>query len=179
MEVTSGRTNERDIVPIIRDGELDIISHSPEQTGRLGTRLGKLLRPGDVVCLSGDMGAGKTVFARGIGLGWGAAHPLTSPTFSIMHQHKRPADGATLYHLDSYRLQDADELDSIGFDDFLDGAAVVLIEWPERILTALPDDHLWLSLRVIEDTRRNLIVEGRGARAQELVGQFKGKTFGV
>lgn len=166
-------------MPIIRDGELDIISHSPEQTERLGVRLGKLLRAGDVVCLSGDMGAGKTVFARGVGVGWGAKYPLTSPTFSIMHQHPHQTDAHKLYHLDCYRLQNVEELDTIGFDDFLDGQSVVLIEWPERILDALPTERLWLELRVVETTRRNLIIEGTGERARQLVHQFKEKTFGV
>jgi tRNA threonylcarbamoyladenosine biosynthesis protein TsaE len=75
-------------VPIFREGELDILSHSADQTERLGMRLGALLQAGDVICLSGDMGAGKTVFSVGIGKGWGALTPLTSPTFNIVHEHQ-------------------------------------------------------------------------------------------
>lgn len=165
-------------VPIIRDGELDIISHSAEQTARLGARLGQLLRPGDVVCLSGDMGAGKTVFASGIGKGWGAQHALTSPTFTLVHEHRR-ADGQRLYHLDCYRLHTADDADSIGFDDLLDSESVLLIEWAERIRAALPPDHLWIELRVIESTRRNLVLEGSGTRHAELIDRFREQTFGV
>lgn len=165
-------------MPIIREGELDIISHSPEQTTRLGKRLGMLLQPGDVVCLSGDMGAGKTVFARGIGEGWGAKHALTSPTYTLVHEHRRD-DGQRLYHLDCYRLENAEDVDSIGFDDVLDSDGVVLIEWAERIMGAVPEQHLWVELRVIEATRRNLLLEGNGQRHVDLIDQFREQTFGV
>jgi len=165
-------------VPIIREGELDIISHSPEQTARLGKRLGMLLQPGDVVCLSGDMGAGKTVFARGIGEGWGAQHRLTSPTYTLVHEHRRD-DNQRLHHLDCYRMESVDEIDTIGFDDMLEGNSVVLIEWAERILEAVPAQHLWIELRVIESTRRNLLFEGHGQRHTDLVSRFQENTFGV
>ncbi|MCS7071697.1 MAG: tRNA (adenosine(37)-N6)-threonylcarbamoyltransferase complex ATPase subunit type 1 TsaE, partial [Anaerolinea sp.] len=102
-------------MPILKEGELDIISSSPEQTQRLGMRLGTLLRPGDLVCLSGDLGAGKTIFAAGIGLGWGAIPPLTSPTFNLVHIHTRRQDAQRLYHLDCYRLHGPEDIDSIGF----------------------------------------------------------------
>ncbi len=164
-------------MPIIRESELDIISHSAEQTARLGARLGQLLQPGDVICLSGDMGAGKTVFATGIGRGWGARHALTSPTFTLVHEHRR-TDGQRLYHLDCYRLQSGDDVDSIGFDDILDSNGVMLIEWAERIMDALPKDRLWLELRVIEATRRNLLLEGTGTRYEQLVTEFRARTFG-
>ncbi|MEL6148777.1 MAG: tRNA (adenosine(37)-N6)-threonylcarbamoyltransferase complex ATPase subunit type 1 TsaE [Chloroflexota bacterium] len=165
-------------MPIIREGELDIISHSAEQTARLGARLGKLLRPGDVVCLAGDMGAGKTVFSAGVGRGWGATHALTSPTYTLVHEHRRD-DGAKLYHLDCYRLQNADEADSIGIDDILDSGSVMLIEWAERIAEILPDEKLWIELRVIESTRRNLMLDGTGTRYETLVKEFRAQTFGV
>src|SRR5258706_9835 len=92
-------------VPILKEGQLDISSHSAEQTQRLGARLGSLLQVGDIICLSGDMGAGKTVFSAGIGRGWGAKTPLTSPTFNLVHDHTRDADSQHLYHLDCYRLE--------------------------------------------------------------------------
>lgn len=166
-------------VPIIREGELDIISHSPEQTARLGARLGKLLQPGDVICLSGEMGAGKTVFARGIGQGWGSKHPLTSPTFNLVHEHRREADNQRLYHLDFYRLENDADTDTIGFDDILDGDGILLLEWPERVNPSLPSERLWLELRVIDSTRRNLLLEGNGRRYQELIARFRIQAFGV
>jgi tRNA threonylcarbamoyladenosine biosynthesis protein TsaE len=124
------------------------------------------------------MGAGKTVFSSGIGKGWGAKHALTSPTFTLVHEHRRD-DGAKLYHLDCYRLQNADDADSIGIDDILDSDAVVLIEWAERITDVLPEERLWIELRVIERTRRNLMLESTGKRYEQLVQDFRAQTFGV
>lgn len=167
------------IVPILHEGELDIISNSPEQTRRMGMRLGKLLQAGDVICLSGDMGAGKTVFASGIGQGWGSRYRVTSPTYNLVHQHTRPNDNTILYHLDCYRMQSLDEIDSIGFDDIIDSNGIVLIEWAERIEDALPVNHLWIDLRVVEETRRNFILEARGDHYQHLVDTFRNEIYGV
>jgi tRNA threonylcarbamoyladenosine biosynthesis protein TsaE len=164
-------------VPIIRDGELFIISHSPEQTKRFGVRLGGLLQAGDVVCLSGAMGAGKTLLSRGIGEGWGSQHPITSPTFNLVHEHTR-ADGGRLYHMDCYRLQDAADADSVGFDDMVDSGAILLLEWPERIYDALPPERLWIDLKVTDDTRRNLMFEAHGDRYKALIEQFRVQTLG-
>lgn len=165
-------------MPILREGELDIISYSAEQTYRLGVRLGTLLVPGDIVCLSGDMGAGKTVFSSGIGAGWGALEPMTSPTFNLIHMHSRARDAMPLYHLDCYRLSDASEAETIGIEDVLDGQGAALFEWPENILEALPDERLWIELRLLEPTRRNLIFQASGGRYQALLDQFRGASFG-
>jgi tRNA threonylcarbamoyladenosine biosynthesis protein TsaE len=166
-------------VPILRVDELDIISHSTEQSLRLGARLGSLLQPHDVICLSGDMGAGKTVFAAGIGRGWGARTPVTSPTFTLIHEHTRDKDRQRLFHLDCYRLNGLDDVDSIGLDDILDGNGPVVLEWPERIEKALPQERLWIELRVIEATRRNFIFEGKGPRYRDLIARFRELTFGI
>jgi tRNA threonylcarbamoyladenosine biosynthesis protein TsaE len=148
-------------VPILREGQIDIISHSAEQTRRLGVRLGTLLGAGDVVCLSGDLGAGKTVFSAGVGKGWGASAPLTSPTFNLVHVHTRESDALRLYHLDCYRLQSALDADSIGIDDIL------------------PKQRLWVELRILEPTRRNLIIEAIGERYETLISKFRESTFGA
>lgn len=166
-------------MPILKEGELDIFSHSVEQTRRLGNRLGKLLRPGDIICLSGDMGAGKTVFSAGIGEGWGAKTPLTSPTFNLVHQHQRDADSQKLYHLDCYRLYGTADADSIGLDDILEGNGPVILEWAERIEDALPEHKLWIDIRVLEFTRRNFFFEGIGARPQAIIDAFRTVTFGI
>jgi tRNA threonylcarbamoyladenosine biosynthesis protein TsaE len=166
-------------LPILRDGELDIISHSVEQTRRLGSRLGSLLRPADIICLSGDMGAGKTAFAAGIGKGWGAKTPLTSPTFNLIHEHIREKDSQRLFHLDCYRLETAFDAENIGLDDILDGRGPVIFEWPEHIESILPKERLWVELRILEPTRRNFIFNAVGKRYEELVKQFRESTFGV
>lgn len=166
-------------MPILREGELDIISHSAEQTIRFGVRLGRLLEPGDIVCLSGDMGTGKTVFSLGVGRGWGTKLPLSSPTFNLVHLHKRDSDDETLYHMDCYRLSGTEEVDTIGLDDILDTNGVVLVEWAERIQDALPEERLWVDLRVIESTtRRNFRLEAIGERYHALLEAFREAAFG-
>lgn len=166
-------------MPILKEGELDIISHSAEQTQRLGARLGSLLQPGDVICLSGDMGAGKTVFAAGIGIGWGAITTVTSPTFNVVHEHKREKDKQRLFHMDCYRLNNASDSESIGLDDILDGFGPLVLEWPERIESILPKERLWIELRVLEPTRRNFTFIGSGKRYNELVDKFRELAFGL
>lgn len=164
------------IVPISREGELDIITHSAEQTRRLGVKLGTLLQPGDILCLSGDLGAGKTAFSSGIGAGWGADEPLTSPTYNLVHVHNREHDNTLLYHLDCYRLSGVEEVDSIDLDDILNGRGVVIIEWAERIASVLPPERLWVELRVLEATRRNFVLSAVGDRYRKLVDQFSGRA---
>jgi tRNA threonylcarbamoyladenosine biosynthesis protein TsaE len=166
-------------VPILREGELDIISHSVEQSQRLGMRLGALLQPGDIICLSGDMGAGKTMFAIGIGRGWGTETTLTSPTYNLIHEHRREKDRKKLYHLDCYRLHSVEEAEQIGLDDVLSGRGPVILEWPEHIENALPEDRLWIELRILEPTRRNFIFNATGKRYEELLKAFREAAFGV
>jgi tRNA threonylcarbamoyladenosine biosynthesis protein TsaE len=166
-------------VPILREGELDIISHSVEQSQRLGTRLGALLQPGDIICLSGDMGAGKTMFAIGIGRGWGADTVLTSPTYNLIHEHRREKDKKRLYHLDCYRLNSVEEAEMIGLDDVLNGNGPVILEWPEHIESILPDERLWIELRILEPTRRTFIFNATGPRYEELLKAFREAAFGV
>lgn len=165
-------------MPILREGELDIISHSVEQTQRLGTRLGALLEPGDVICLSGDMGAGKTMFSVGIGRGWGALTPLTSPTYNLIHEHRRKQDDVRLFHLDCYRLTSVEEAEHIGLDDVLDRRGPVILEWPEHIEDVLPEKRLWIELRILEPTRRNFIFNATGERYEKLLEDFRKTIFG-
>jgi len=166
-------------VPILKEGQLDIISHSAEQTQRLGSRLGGLLTPGDIICLSGDMGAGKTMFSVGIGKGWGSKTPLTSPTFNLVHDHTRSTDSQHLYHLDCYRLEKPSDADSIGIDEVLSGRAAVILEWPENIVSILPKQRLWIEIRVVENTRRNFAFLAEGKRYEDLIAKFREFTFGV
>lgn len=165
-------------MPILKAGELDLISHSVEQTQRLGARLGAMLRPGDVLCLSGEMGAGKTVFSSGLGLGWGAVEPLVSPTYTLVHQHRREKDGALLYHLDCYRLNNPGDADSIEFDDLLDSGAVLLIEWPDKIAGRIPAGRLWIRMRAVDPTHRSLSFMPSGPRYTALVDQFRQNVIG-
>ncbi len=166
-------------MPILKQDELDVISHSAEQTGRLGARLGSLLQPGDIVCLSGEMGAGKTVLSTGIGAGWGALIPISSPTYTLVHQHVRSRDTNILYHVDCYRLESEQDVESAGLDDILNSKAVVILEWPEQIESFLPGEHLWVNLRYLEGNRRNLLFEARGRRYEQLLERFRGVSYGT
>lgn len=166
-------------LPILRQDELDLISHSAEQTRRLGVRLGTLLQPGDIVCLSGELGAGKTALAAGIGAGWGALTILNSPTFNLVHEHHRDADDSRLYHLDCYRLGSEAEAETMGLDDIFDGQSTVIIEWPEHIASLLPKQRLWIELRIFETTRRNLLFVPYGSRYENLIEAFRGDALGV
>ncbi|MDX1993848.1 MAG: tRNA (adenosine(37)-N6)-threonylcarbamoyltransferase complex ATPase subunit type 1 TsaE [bacterium] len=164
---------------ILKEGQLDIISYSAEQTQRLGVRLGSLLQAGDVVCLSGDMGAGKTMFTSGIGLGWGATTPVTSPTFNLVHEHRRDKDKMRLYHLDCYRLSGVADVNGIGLDDILEGKNAVVLEWPEIIEKALPPQRLWIEIKVLEPTRRNFVFEGYGKRYLDIIEKFRVLVLGA
>lgn len=134
--------------------------HSPdvEATRRIGERLARALRPGDVLLLHGDLGAGKTALTQGIGRGLGVADRVQSPTFTLVNEYG--ADGRVpgithLYHLDLYRLGGPDDLESIAFDDYLAAAdGVTVVEWPERAGRHLPDAYLLVGLEILPDGRR-------------------------
>jgi tRNA threonylcarbamoyladenosine biosynthesis protein TsaE len=125
---------------------------TPADTERLGRAVGERLRPGDVVVLSGPLGAGKTVLARGIGAGMGVRGPVTSPTFVIAREH--PAlpggRGVPLVHVDAYRLSGVAELDDLDLDTDLLAAAVV-VEWGEGLAERLAGEHLLIRLRRSSD----------------------------
>jgi len=158
---------------------IDFVSSSVEQTARLGVRLGELLQVHDLLCLSGELGAGKTALARGIGRGWGTGLRVTSPTFTLVNEYPRLADGRILYHIDCYRLEKpADQL-TAGLEDVLYGFGAVMIEWPERIDAMLPEDRLWIGLSYVSETRRKLHINATGERSAELLEDFKKSAFGV
>ena len=164
---------------ILDERTLDFVSTSVPQTERLGIRLGELLEPRDVVCLAGELGAGKTALARGIGRGWGTPLRVTSPTFVLVNEYPRPRDGGILYHIDCYRLESPGDVATVGLDDVLDSDAAVMIEWPERILSLLPTDRLWIALTYDSPTRRRLCLTASGPRSTILLGDFRKNAFGV
>lgn len=158
---------------------IDFVSSSVEQTTRLGVRLGELMQVHDLVCLSGELGAGKTALARGIGRGWGTGLRVTSPTFTLVNEYPRLADGRILYHVDCYRLEETADQITAGLDDVLYGSGAVMVEWPERIEAILPEDRLWIALTYVSETRRKLRISATGERSVELLEDFKKSAFGV
>ena len=163
-------------MPILALNSLEIISRSPDQTRRIGMRLGAILRPGDVVCLSGDLGAGKTTLVQGIAAGWGSNDLVNSPTFVLVNVYSRP-DGVHLYHMDAYRLSGAAEAYDLDLETMIEQGPLV-IEWGERIRAALPPERLWLRLNDLEETQRDLLVTADGARPQEMLTFLRKEIYG-
>jgi len=163
--------------PILDQNTVEVISSSAEQTRRIGMRLGSLLRPGDVICLIGDLGAGKTTLVQGLVAGWGSLDPVSSPTFMLVNLYRR-GDGHLIYHLDAYRLSGPSEALDLDMDEMLDGG-ILLVEWADRIESALPKDHLSTSLHAIGESRRDLFFSAKGERYRSLLADFRGEVFGV
>lgn len=163
-------------MPILDSRTFEFFSRSPEQSRRLGTRLGAQLEPGDLICLSGDLGCGKTTMVQGIAQGWGSLDPVSSPTFVLVNAYRRP-DGLNLYHLDAYRLQNALEAEDLDLITMLETGAMVL-EWPERIRSILPAEHLWVDLRWVADEQRAMTFNSHGSRYDLLLDQFRRRLLG-
>ena len=164
---------------ILRSNVLDFTSNSVTQTERLGLRLGELLQDGDIVCLQGDLGAGKTAIARGIGRGWGTAMRVTSPTFTLINEYPRVRDKLTLYHLDFYRLESSAEIITTGLEDVLDQHGALMIEWPERVDDFIPDDRFIIYMRHVTEFKRGLRFEATGPRSKQLLKNFRQRAFGI
>lgn len=156
---------------------MEFISRNTEQTRRVGMRLGALLQPGDVVCLVGDLGAGKTTLVQGIAAGWGSLDQVSSPTFVLVNVYRR-ADGERLFHLDTYRLSGASEAEDLDLDAMLEHGPLV-IEWADRIRTALPEQRLWINLNLANDDQRDLVLLAQGGRYQALLTILRRQIFGV
>lgn len=167
-------------MPIMDRHTLDFVSHSAAQTIRLGARLGRGLGAGDVVCLEGELGSGKTCLTKGIGQGMGITEPITSPTFTLIAEHRAPGTNIVLYHVDLYRLSSplADAL-AFGLDDYLEGEGVCVIEWADRIRASLPEKRLWIALRHLDSSKRGICMTASGARYEALVRGFRERAFGV
>lgn len=144
--------------------ELD--STSPESTRQLAGRMATVASAGDVVCLWGDLGAGKTVFAKGFGLGLGILDTINSPTFVLMGEY---AGRLPLFHIDLYRLASAAEALDGGLIDDRQGTGVVLVEWPDRLGDALPPDRLDVHIDGGPDERRRLRVSAVGSGYERYV----------
>lgn len=123
---------------------MEIETWSPKETFELGKRLGERIEAGQICTLKGDLGTGKTVFTQGLAAGLGIEEPVNSPTFTILqeyHQGRLP-----LYHFDVYRIEDAEEMEEIGYEDYFFGQGVCLIEWAEKIGDLLPDQVLAVTI---------------------------------
>lgn len=166
-------------MPILSPDAIEFISRSPEQTRRVGARLGMLLSGGDVIALEGNLGAGKTVLAQGIGIGWGATTSLISPTFIIIRRHTRNQDDEYFYHIDLYRIAWPAEAEGLGLTELLgDPGAVCVVEWAERAADLFPEETLWVSLRVLDEQRRSLTFRANGDRHRAIQEKLRKELAG-
>ena len=168
--------------------EICLTTNSPEETDKLGKILGSLLQPGDTVLLGGHLGAGKTLFSKGIAKGLGVHEQITSPTFTIVAEY---AGQHPFVHMDLYRLYGDGELtdaeilsgqahlspsmlDSIGFNEYLDGQSVLLIEWPQGVVDEFEEAiHIYIEISPTPRTdERTFHIRGVGARSLRLVDEW-------
>jgi tRNA threonylcarbamoyladenosine biosynthesis protein TsaE len=131
-----------------------------------------VLAPGDVLCLYGDLGAGKTTFVQGLARALGVAAPVTSPTFTLIHEYHEGR--LPLFHFDVYRLGGPEELAALPFDDYLGAGGVTVIEWADKVAPALPAERLDITLHdAAEDAARRITLEGRGPRWARLANAWE------
>ena len=132
-------------------------TNSPEETKAVARKIASLLRPGDLIAYRGGMGAGKTTFTAGLAQGLGSSAWVSSPTFALVHEYNGPLP---LCHFDMFRVTTLDDLWSTGFFDYLEGGAVLAVEWSENIRDALPQAHITVDFTMGEGDRRIITVTG-------------------
>ncbi len=123
---------------------MEFFSNDMKDTILLGKKLGKILKPGDIICLIGELGTGKTHFVKGIAEGLGIVDNITSPTFSIVNEYT--SGRLKLYHFDVYRVNDPDEIEAIGFDEYIFSNAVSIIEWSNYIEELIPKERIEINI---------------------------------
>lgn len=147
-----------------------VVTKGPQETEALGRTIGTLLRPGDVVALSGELGVGKTVLAQGIVVGAGASGYVASPTFTFIREY---SGAVPVAHVDLYRIDTPRQLEDLGLDDVFSGRKVVIIEWAEKSGDWLPPEHLWIALRFGDgENAREIEIVPRGEHYERVVEQI-------
>jgi tRNA threonylcarbamoyladenosine biosynthesis protein TsaE len=144
---------------------IKIETHSFEETVELGKKLGSILKSGDIICLSGDLGTGKTALTNGIAKFLGINSYITSPTFTLVNEYEGTLP---LYHFDVYRISDPDEMFDIGFEEYINGRGVTIIEWGEQIKEILPEEIIKVNIK------KNL---NKGLDIREISIDFVGKKY--
>jgi tRNA threonylcarbamoyladenosine biosynthesis protein TsaE len=163
-------------MPILDSHTIEFFSRSPEQTRRIGMRLGGELKAGDVICLQGNLGAGKTTFVQGLAQGWGSIDAVSSPTFILVNEYRR-ANGGLIFHLDAYRLESVPEAEELDLDSML-AEGVLIIEWPEKLDGLIPSQRLWINLDHVREEHRQMRFNARGKRYDDLLDGIRQSMFG-
>ena len=153
---------------------LNLVSRSPEETQRIGIRLGELAEAGDVFLLVGELGTGKTCLTQGIAWGLDIRDYALSPSFVIMRELR---GRLPLYHIDLFRLEHPNEIEDIGLDDYLYGSGVCVVEWAEKGLELLPPENLLIEIGFLDETQRSLHIRPSGKRYQGLLPELKHSPF--
>lgn len=147
---------------------IEILTHSLDETRKLGQKIGKQLAPGAVVALTGDLGSGKTVFVQGLAVGLDVPddYYITSPTFTLINQYpgRHP-----FYHVDLYRIETRDDLEEIGLDEIMHGDGVTAIEWADRLEKDLVAGYLAIHLEIIDDDTRKILMDTYGLEGLNLI----------
>lgn len=143
-----------------------IETNSPEETERLGQKLGERLLPGDVLALVGPLGSGKTQLTRGLARGVGSNVLVTSPTFKLVNEY---AGRIVLYHIDAYRLRGAEDLIALGCEELFDGDGAAAVEWADRVAAALPARHLLIEIDTLGPTTRRLTLTPTSSSLRHLM----------
>ncbi len=153
----------------------NLTSRSPENTQRLGGIIGELAQPGDVLLLTGNLGAGKTCLTQGIAAGLGCKDHAQSPSFVIMREL---TGRLLLYHIDLYRLGNSEEIADLGLDDYFYGQGLSVVEWAERAFHLLPPQHLLIDIQYYRGYKRNITLTASGRHYQQMAEEIK-KRYGV
>ncbi len=149
----------------------EYVSEHPSMTQTVGRALAPLLQPGDVVSLSGHLGAGKTLLVKAVAAGLGIdPGEVTSPTFSFIHEY---ASSPPLYHFDVYRLQSPDQLEDLGYEEYFYGNGITLVEWGDVVASYLPPEHLAIELVKLDEHRRELVFSGSEDVCRRLIRPLK------
>jgi len=155
---------------------LEILSNSAEQTRKIGMKLGELAAAGDVIFLVGPLGAGKTCLTQGIARGLGIHEYTASPTFVLVREYQGKLP---LYHIDLYRLDRIEEVTQLGLDDYLYGNGVCVVEWADKGLSVLPEEHLLIEMQIVSPMKRKLSFMPKGTRYSEMLSKLKSEGAGA
>jgi len=136
---------------------MEFITNSPQETEALAARLAQCLHPGTVIAYTGDLGAGKTAFTRGLARGLGILEPVTSPTYTIVNEYT--SGRLPLFHFDMYRLGSSDELFDIGWEDYLERGGICAVEWSENVADAM-EDAIYIRIEKLGEDTRRIVLEG-------------------
>ena len=151
---------------------LQLHSTSASETREIASLLACLLRAGDLVCLEGELGAGKTCFAQGLGRGLGVRGRMISPTFTLIREYATALPSVQLYHVDLYRVQSDAEALALGIEDYLYGDGICVVEWADRIPDLLPSERVWVALDHIGESERVLQMVATGSHHERALGRL-------